>query len=82
MSHECFTQRGDYLALAVPGLSENRPSVMLGDSVLVSLPQNHWGDFEETDQVEYEGFVHEVHHSEVSHFFYSLCKYYCYDLKS
>ncbi|XP_069686135.1 putative helicase mov-10-B.1 isoform X2 [Periplaneta americana] len=45
------------LSLQVPGLSENRPSVLRGDSVYVMIQGN--------DSVKYEGKVHEVRESDV-----------------
>ena len=44
---------GEYLGLEVPGLAEGRPSVLLGDKVMVTDP----GD---PDGPCYEGYVHEV----------------------
>ena len=44
---------GEYLGLEVPGLAEGRPSVLLGDKVMVTDP----GDL---DGPCYEGYVHEV----------------------
>ena len=45
---------GDHLALTVPGLSEGRPSVLIGDRVILS----DGGLLQASPQ--YEGFVHEV----------------------
>ena len=42
------------MALAVPGLAEGRPSVLVGDKIYLSTP----GDEESGPQ--YEGYVHEV----------------------
>ena len=50
----CLRPRGEYLALAVPGLAEGRPSVLVGDKIYLSTP----GDEESGPQ--YEGYVHEV----------------------
>ncbi|XP_013385978.1 RNA helicase Mov10l1 [Lingula anatina] len=50
---------GEYLALAVPGLAEGRPSVAIGDKVVLSHP----GDMEVGPQ--YEGYVHVVLSEEV-----------------
>ena len=50
----CLRHFGEYLALAVPGLAEGRPSVLVGDKVYMSTP----GDEECGPQ--YEGYVHEV----------------------
>lgn len=44
---------GEFLALHVPGLAEGRPSVLVGDSVILTSPV-------ETDGPQYEGIVHEV----------------------
>ncbi|XP_077977756.1 uncharacterized protein LOC144433319 [Glandiceps talaboti] len=43
-----------YLALEVPGLAEGRPSVMIGDKVILSIPDG------QASCPEYEGYVHEV----------------------
>ncbi len=51
MGQVSFDKRGLYLALEVPGLSEKRPSLVLGDSVLARR------DF----TFGYEGHIHEVH---------------------
>lgn len=50
---------GEFLALAVPGLSEGRPSVLVGDRVILREP------FMPEDSPEYEGYVHEVRRDEV-----------------
>ena len=72
MNRECFIKKGEYLSLSVPGLAENRPSIMIGDTVLASPPHHqfqHTSYFhsKNTDDntVQYEGFVHEVRNSEV-----------------
>lgn len=44
---------GEYLGLKVPGLAEGRPSVLIGDRVMLTDP----GD---PDGPCYEGCVHEV----------------------
>ena len=44
---------GEYLSLDVPGLSEGRPSLLIGDSVILSSPVD-------PDEPQYEGIVHEV----------------------
>jgi len=44
------------LRLAVPGLAENRPSVLKGDRIFLKMCG---------EKKEYEGFVHAVHESEV-----------------
>ena len=51
-----------YLALAVPGLAENRPSLICGDRLFVHKLKRD-GTVEEND--EYEGFVHRVENNEV-----------------
>ncbi len=45
-----FERRGQYLGLEVPGLAEKRPSLVLGDSVVVTRDGT----------LSYEGCVHEV----------------------
>ncbi|XP_062571202.1 RNA helicase Mov10l1-like [Saccostrea cucullata] len=49
---------GEFLGLAVPGLAEGRPSVLLGDKVMLSDPSDPQGPI-------YEGYVHEVFSEEV-----------------
>ena len=44
---------GEYLGLKVPGLAEGRPSVLLGDKVMLTDP----GD---PDGPCFEGYAHEV----------------------
>lgn len=44
---------GEYLGLKVPGLAEGRPSVLIGDKVILTDPSDPEGPC-------YEGFVHEV----------------------
>ena len=51
----------EYLALAVPGLAENRPSLICGDRLFVRKLKRD--DTEEDD--ENEGFVHQVEHDKV-----------------
>ncbi len=55
----CLRPFGEYLALAVPGLAEGRPSVLVGDKIFLSLP----GELEDGPQ--YEGYVHEILREEV-----------------
>ncbi len=43
---------GPYLALSVPGLAEGRPSLLIGDRVILSASHDAG--------LEYEGYVHEV----------------------
>ena len=50
----CLDRYGDRLCLSVPGVSEGQPSVLVGDSVIlsdVSMPEN---------APQYQGYVHEV----------------------
>ena len=47
---------GEFLGLQVPGLSEGRPSVLIGDKVIISVP----GQIHASEGPEYEGYVHEV----------------------
>ncbi|KAL7635976.1 UNVERIFIED_CONTAM: hypothetical protein RMT77_013794 [Armadillidium vulgare] len=54
-----FSEHGEYLSLVVEGLSESRPSLMIGDSVLASPLHETQND------VKYEGVIHEVLHSKV-----------------
>ena len=48
---------GNLFSLEVPGLEENRPSVMRGDTIKVKMSGN-------SDR-EYEGYVHEIKESKV-----------------
>ena len=51
---QVFLQRaGEYLTLQVPGLSEGRPSLLIGDAVILSSPVD-------PEEPQYEGIVHEV----------------------
>lgn len=50
----CFQPCREYLALEVPGLAENRPSLLIGDRVTASDP------VEKSCPV-YEGYIHEIH---------------------
>ena len=45
--------KGDYLALRVEGLAEGRPSLMVGDKAIASIPGTLDGPF-------YEGCIHIV----------------------
>lgn len=45
---------GEFLAIGVPGLSEGRPSVLVGDRVLATSPNEY------ASEPTHEGFVHEV----------------------
>lgn len=49
----CLHHVGEYLALEVPGLAEGRPSILIGDKVILSVPYDPEGP-------SYEGYVHEV----------------------
>ena len=51
-------------ALQVPGLMENRPSVLKGDHLFVSHSSNN-ADADKTQHCEYKGYVHQVHASKV-----------------
>ncbi|XP_018362721.1 PREDICTED: probable RNA helicase armi [Trachymyrmex cornetzi] len=51
---------GDYLMLKVPGLAEKRPSLMVGDKVLVSF---QWNSSKEN--LKYEGFIHKIKSMEI-----------------
>nr|XP_006811620.1 PREDICTED: LOW QUALITY PROTEIN: putative helicase Mov10l1-like [Saccoglossus kowalevskii] len=51
---------GEYLALTVPGLAEGRPSVLIGDKVILSVPNNN-----DYATPQYEGFVHDVFQEEL-----------------
>ena len=53
MVGEPMVRRGHLMELRVPGLAENRPSVLKGDKLIV---RQHGAGGEE----EYEGVVHEV----------------------
>lgn len=44
----------EFLSLEVPGLAEGRPSVLVGDKIILSSPEV------KTHNFEYDGFVHEV----------------------
>ena len=48
---------GEFLALAVPGLAEGRPSLLPGDRLVLSEPSDLEGG------PEYEGYIHEVYRS-------------------
>lgn len=49
----CLQRAGEFLMLNVPGLAEGRPSVLIGDAVILSSPSS-------PDEPQYEGIVHEV----------------------
>ncbi|XP_043196764.1 RNA helicase Mov10l1-like [Amphibalanus amphitrite] len=54
---------GEFLQLAVPGLAESRPSLVVGDKVLLSHPYEESG-------LKYEGYVHQVRHSALNIMFH------------
>nr|XP_053653522.1 RNA helicase Mov10l1-like [Cherax quadricarinatus] len=58
MARTNFSPHGEYLSLTVPGLAEKRPSLMIGDTVIASSPCD-------SCDVEYEGYIHEVLHTQV-----------------
>ncbi|XP_069180578.1 uncharacterized protein [Procambarus clarkii] len=58
MARTNFSVHGEYLSLVVPGLAEKRPSLMIGDTVIASSPCD-------SDELEYEGYIHEVLHTQV-----------------
>ena len=49
----CLQRVGEFLSLQVPGLAEGRPSVLIGDAVILSSPVD-------PEDPQYEGIVHEV----------------------
>ncbi|XP_018053308.1 PREDICTED: probable RNA helicase armi [Atta colombica] len=51
---------GDYLMLKVPGLTEKRPSLMIGDKVVISF---QWDGSKEN--LKYEGFIHKIKSTEL-----------------
>jgi len=53
-----MTRVGPYLCLAVPGLKERRPSLVLGDSVLLSHPLD-------PEVVSFDGAIMEVRHTDI-----------------
>ncbi|XP_023243874.1 RNA helicase Mov10l1-like [Centruroides sculpturatus] len=58
MDQVCFQPCKDYLTLEVPGLAENRPSLLIGDRITASDP------VEKSNPV-YEGFIHEIHKEKI-----------------
>ncbi|KAL3852404.1 hypothetical protein ACJMK2_016055 [Sinanodonta woodiana] len=58
MDRVCMRRVGEFLGLKVPGLAEGRPSVLLGDKILLTDPTDPDGPC-------FEGFVHEVLSDEV-----------------
>lgn len=58
MERASFTPCGEYLSLAVPGLAEKRPSLLIGDTVIAT-------DLCNPREAEYEGCIHEVFSTQV-----------------
>ncbi|KAK7101774.1 RNA helicase Mov10l1-like [Littorina saxatilis] len=58
MQRVCLQNAGEYLSLQVPGLEEGRPSVLIGDSVILSSPVD-------PDEPQYQGIVHELQRDKV-----------------
>ncbi|XP_033105500.1 RNA helicase Mov10l1-like isoform X2 [Anneissia japonica] len=59
LERESLRNRGEYLVMSVDGLAEGRPSVLVGDRIIltpIDAPSN---------TVKYEGYVHEVYGEEV-----------------
>ena len=50
------------LKLEVPGLAENRPSVLKGDKIYAQV---YTGNSSKTEPVEYEGYVHQIEDSAI-----------------
>ena len=53
MNQALMVTKGDFLALRVEGLAEGRPSLMVGDKAIASVPGTLDGPF-------YEGYIHIV----------------------
>ncbi|GFO01919.1 RNA helicase mov10l1 [Plakobranchus ocellatus] len=53
LTRVCLRHVGEFLALTVPGLAEGRPSVLIGDKIILYNPSD-------PDGPSYEGFVHEM----------------------
>ncbi|BFZ08818.1 hypothetical protein BsWGS_11857 [Bradybaena similaris] len=53
MDRVCLHPVGEFLALTVPGLAEGRPSVLIGDQIILSSPEDPEGP-------RYVGYVHEL----------------------
>jgi putative helicase MOV10L1 len=51
--------RGPFLVLTVPGLAEGRPSLLMGDKVIVSVPGAR------PEEPCYEGYIHEIHEKDL-----------------
>lgn len=56
-----FRHCGKYLSLCVEGLSERRPSLIVGDRVIVS-PYTYNG---ESNIISYEGYIHKIQYNEI-----------------
>jgi len=54
-SHVFFRREGLFLVLDMEGLSEMRPSVIVGDKIVVTQP---WK--ENNNNIEHVGFIHQV----------------------
>lgn len=55
----CLSRTGDFLKLSVPGLAEGRPSLLVGDRVYLTSPEDY--DVSPT----FEGFIHELLRTDV-----------------
>lgn len=60
MARASFTVHGEFLGLSVPGLAEKRPSLLIGDTVIAT-------DLCNSLELEYEGCIHQVLHTQVNH---------------
>ncbi|OXU24496.1 hypothetical protein TSAR_010596 [Trichomalopsis sarcophagae] len=60
MKSATLHRSGEYLTLNVPGLAENRPSLILGDRVIVSFLWDSTGG-----EKKYEGYIHKIRSSDV-----------------
>jgi len=49
----------EFLSLTVPGLAEGRPSLLLGDKIVVCLTGSL------SDSPKYEGYIHEVRKDDI-----------------
>ncbi|PVD24975.1 hypothetical protein C0Q70_15471 [Pomacea canaliculata] len=54
----CLQAAGEFLTLHVPGLAEGRPSLLIGDSVILLSPVD-------PDEPQYEGIIHEIYSDKV-----------------
>ena len=62
MEEAKLQQKDGYLSLAVPGLAENRPSLVRGDRLFVRKLS---ADGKTAEKKEYEGYVHQIRLNEV-----------------